>query len=674
MRPEHRAAAVHRPAIAVDPHDIDVAGALRLAFGQDARPFVDHRIEAAFQDFLIAYLAAVDALFGGIGIDDRQRFWIGGAVAGFVIDIKALAVLLAAQAGFAQPVAHADALGCLGAPADIQAGQIAHLERPHREAELGEHPVNIGGRRAFQHQKIGLLLAAAEHAVADEAIAHAGHHGDLAGLFAHRHRGGQHLRIGLGAAHHFKQAHDVGWREIMHAHHRFRPRGGRRDGIDIKVGGVAGQHGARLGDLVELGENLFLHGHVFKYGFDDQIAIGEIGHVQAGCEAAHARLHFVHTEPALLGAVFIIAADDPNTAIERFLLHFDDGYRDANRQEVHRNAAAHGASADHAHLVHRQRLHVGGQAVDLGRGALGEKHVALGGGLQAGHQLDELAALHGQAFGERQRHGGFDALDIGFRCFETAKGLGIFGAKFSEECRQRIRSAAQLGGIIAHLLERAAFGDDLPGKGDGASGKVTIDNRINQSGGQRVLAAHLGAAGDHFSGLNRANDARQALGAAGAGQQAQLDFGQAEFRLGIADAVVCAQRNLQAAAECSAVDGSDYRHRCAFHGVLHGRQGGTARRLAEFADIGAGNEGAAGAHQHSRSDGAVSSHGGKRAGQPVAHIGRQGVHRRRIDGDDGNIAIARKIDDVVDCSHDFSPQKCSERRRSSLRSALQPCG
>src|SRR5690606_14454504 len=58
--PEHRAAAIDRPAIAIDPHDIDVARALRLAFGQDQRAFVDHRIEGALDDLLIADLALLD--------------------------------------------------------------------------------------------------------------------------------------------------------------------------------------------------------------------------------------------------------------------------------------------------------------------------------------------------------------------------------------------------------------------------------------------------------------------------------------------------------------------------------------------------------------------------------------------------------------------------------------
>src|SRR3546814_4264133 len=56
-RPEHRTAAIDRPAIAIYPHDIDVARALCLAFGEDQRAFVDHRIEGALDDLGLADLA-----------------------------------------------------------------------------------------------------------------------------------------------------------------------------------------------------------------------------------------------------------------------------------------------------------------------------------------------------------------------------------------------------------------------------------------------------------------------------------------------------------------------------------------------------------------------------------------------------------------------------------------
>ncbi len=153
---------------------------------------------------------------------------------------------------------------------------------------------------------------------------------------------------GLGAAHDFEQPHDVGRREEVHADDAFGARRARGDFIDIEVAGVRREDGAGLGDAVELAENLLLDVHVLEHRFDDQIGILQIFQRQRRGQPAHAGFDFLHAEPALLGAVFVIAADDGDAAIERFLLGFDDGDRNADRQEVHRDAAAHGAGADDA--------------------------------------------------------------------------------------------------------------------------------------------------------------------------------------------------------------------------------------------------------------------------------------------------------------------------------------
>ena len=58
-------------------------------------------------------------------------------------------------------------------PADVEPGQVAHLERTHRKAEVEQDLVDIVIGRAFHQQRVGLFLALGEHAVADEAVAHA---------------------------------------------------------------------------------------------------------------------------------------------------------------------------------------------------------------------------------------------------------------------------------------------------------------------------------------------------------------------------------------------------------------------------------------------------------------------------------------------------------------------
>jgi len=54
-------------------------------------------------------------------------------------------------------------------PADVQAGQVAHGEGAHGEAEVVEHPVHVPGHGALEDQLVGFALALAEDAVADEA-------------------------------------------------------------------------------------------------------------------------------------------------------------------------------------------------------------------------------------------------------------------------------------------------------------------------------------------------------------------------------------------------------------------------------------------------------------------------------------------------------------------------
>src|SRR5258707_11527539 len=58
---EHRAAAIDRPAIAIEPDHVDVARTRRDAFFEDARTLVDHRIHHVLEDLFVpddALLAA----------------------------------------------------------------------------------------------------------------------------------------------------------------------------------------------------------------------------------------------------------------------------------------------------------------------------------------------------------------------------------------------------------------------------------------------------------------------------------------------------------------------------------------------------------------------------------------------------------------------------------------
>src|SRR5215469_4665257 len=127
--PEHRAAAIDRPAIAIEPDHVDVARTGRDALLQDARTLVDHRIHHALQDLVVRDLAALAPEPGQRLVDQlldlriRQR----RARAAFIL-VVALAGLLAEAPGFAERVRdfRLDAAVLARAPSDVEACEVAH--------------------------------------------------------------------------------------------------------------------------------------------------------------------------------------------------------------------------------------------------------------------------------------------------------------------------------------------------------------------------------------------------------------------------------------------------------------------------------------------------------------------------------------------------------------------
>ena len=79
------------------------------------------------------------------------------------------------------------------------------------------------------------------------------------------------------------------------------------------------------------------------------------------------------------------------------------------------------------------------------------------------------------------------------------------------------------------------LGDRLAGEGDGAFLQLALlDQLVDQAQASGFRRGHVAARGDHLQRVLDADHARQALGAAGAGQQAEGHFRQAEARRGTA--------------------------------------------------------------------------------------------------------------------------------------------
>src|SRR6202011_1646166 len=114
---------------------------------------------------------------------------------------------------------------------------------------------------------------------------------------------------------------------------------------------------------------------------------------------------------------------------------------------------------------------------------------------------------------------------------------------------------AQLGLALGDAALRLA-GELLRGRHG-----VALDDVVEDALRQRVGGFDVVALEHDLQRIVRADQTREALRAAGAGQQAQLDLRQAEPRLRRRDAVVARQRQLEAAALRVAVDRRDVRLR-----------------------------------------------------------------------------------------------------------------
>src|SRR5262249_4757668 len=171
--PEHRAASIDRPAVAVDPDDVDVAGADGDLFLEDLGALVDHWIEQPLQDILVGDRPPLDAHLRGAVDDDLLHVGTGRRIALLVVFVVAGARLLPEPSELADAVGHRRlrAAALADAPADVEAGEIAHREWPHRKAEVVEHAVHLVRQRALEDELLGLNAALVQHAIADEAVA-----------------------------------------------------------------------------------------------------------------------------------------------------------------------------------------------------------------------------------------------------------------------------------------------------------------------------------------------------------------------------------------------------------------------------------------------------------------------------------------------------------------------
>ncbi|MCY1207008.1 hypothetical protein D9M72_185920 [compost metagenome] len=437
----------------------------------------------------------------------------------------------------------------------------------------------------------------------------------------------------------------------MQANDRLRARGRGRDHVHVQRRGIGGKDGARFGDPVQLAEQLLLDLHVLEHRFDDQVGIGQLLQVQRGREQRHAGLDIGRAQAPLARGIFVVAPDRLQAAVQRLLRGLDDGHGVAGVEEVHGDAAAHGAGADDADAPDRKRGRVGAHIGHVPYLARGKEVVALRRRLRAVEQFCEQFALALQAGFERLLHRRLDAADIEFGRIEAAKAARVGLAEGSEQFRLAARGRHLVIGF-AHLAQGPLLGHHLARERHRiGTQRGVVGQQVDQAHLRRSAGRHVRARGDHLQRLFRAHDTRQPLGAARPGQQAEIDFRQPALCRARGDAVMAHQRQLQPAAERGAVDSGHHRlGRVLDHG-LHLCQRRARRRLAKLGDVRARDKGLAGADQHHGLDRIVGKCARHAVADAAAHGGGQCIDGGRVEGQDGDVGVHREVGHGVDGGH-----------------------
>src|SRR5262249_31759326 len=158
-------------------------------------PLVDERMQQPVEYLRVRDRPSGNAELAGDALDELEHRRIREARASLVA-VVALAGLLPEPPRLHEALENGrpalvprQAAAPADRKADVVAGEIAHRERPHGEAETLDDAVDLLGCRALLEQELRFRAVVHEHAVADEAVAVAGEHRDLAEGARERHDG-----------------------------------------------------------------------------------------------------------------------------------------------------------------------------------------------------------------------------------------------------------------------------------------------------------------------------------------------------------------------------------------------------------------------------------------------------------------------------------------------------
>lgn len=194
-----------------------------------------------------------------------------------------------------------------------------------------------------------------KHAIANETMAIARDHADLAHAFAQLQRRIKHRRFRLGAAHNLQQFHDVRRAEEMQAQDLLRTASGSGDGVDVQCRGIAGQNRFRFEQAVEFAKDFLLQLEVFVDRFDNQIDIVDRRIISRRRHPCNARIRLGLIDPSLTHVMGVSVSHADQRLLKHLRIVVDPLHRNAGVGQAHDNATTHGARADHGGALNIER-------------------------------------------------------------------------------------------------------------------------------------------------------------------------------------------------------------------------------------------------------------------------------------------------------------------------------
>ncbi len=274
--------------------------------------------------------------------------------------------------------------------------------------------------------------------------------------------------------------------------------------------------------------------------------------------------------------------------------------------------------------------------------SLGLEHMAQRCRLGREHQRAEQFALALEARIEGLVHGRRNRLDAG-QGSRVGTGRGFDGV--ARELKKRL--GVRHGDLeIARAFEAAPLGKQDARELQRGRQDVLGMEGVEQSGVAQLLRGDGRARHDHVQRPLDADQARQALRAAGARQEAQLDLRQRDLRARDGHAVMTGQSQFETAAHTDTIDAGNHGLAQSFDRASERGKIRLRQRLGptELADVGAAGKALRRTHQNDCLDGVVRLGTLQRAQQCAPQFRAETVHRRIVEREDRDAVGDSEID------------------------------